>query len=358
MKRVILIFLLLTTMVFAEEKDEVRELREKVIRLETVIQRMESEEEKALNHYEKALEDSKEIYSGAIENNDNSLEHVYWFVGGAGAFLLALLGFLKIDSDKKLKEEKNEIKESNARDLKDLKDENRKLLDEIIKLEEKLSLSFRTENEKLNEKIKKIDESIKKIDEQMEEVRDNYIKTKISSGIAQVLSKDKDEEKYSELKKLEDEVREYPEEYKESLYFQIAYFSNDLNEQIDYSSRAIRLDPNNLKSYIIKGIALFKIEDFERAIKNYTEAINLNSHISIFYCKRAELFIKKGQLDEAFKDLIKDVTRGDEGEFSLNLSQEKYDEFLKFIEGKPNRTGLENEILRRVEKKEGINIVG
>lgn len=371
MKRgVIAIFLLLTTMVFAEDSqiDEARELRERVVKLETIIERMEKERLTSIDYYESSFEDSKEYYKNTLEDSkeiyENGLSSVRWTVGISStilAIVMALLGvilaWVKISSDKKLEAEKKEIKESNARDLQGLKDENKKLLDEIIKLEEKLSSSFKEENEKLNGKIEKIDDSIKKIDKQTEEIREKHIETKINAEITEALSKKTDEEKYHELKKLEKELGNFPKEFKEELYFLIAYFSSDMDEKIDYSSRAIKLNPNNSKGYIIKGAALCKTEDFEGAIRNYTEAINSISHLSIFYCKRAELYIEKGQLDDAFEDLIKDITRGNEGEFYLKVSKEKYDKFLKFIEGKPDRTGLENEVLRRVEKMEGITIV-
>lgn len=373
MKRgVVVIFLLLTTMVFAEDSqiDETRELRERVVKLEAVIERMEKEQNSSTNYYKEALQDSKEIYKGAVENNDKMLNHVYWAISGVFALLTAFLALIKWDNNKRLEKEKEEIKKDNDLALKGLRVENKSLLDgvtsmqeEIKKLEEKLQNSFEKEIEKHRELVEKenkeLKEKIDKIDKQTEEIREKHIETKINAGIIQALSKKTDEEKYEALKKIEEEVKGFDEKYKENLYFQIACYINEsnINEKIKYYNKAINLNDKEPSYYNNRGVTYHKIGDWEKALKDFEEAINLNGSISTLYCNRAELYIEKDQLDDAFEDLIKNITRGNEGEFNLELSKEKYNKFLKFIEDKPNRTGLENEVLRKFEKEEGIKII-
>lgn len=177
MKRgVVVIFLLLTTLVFAEESqiDEARELRERVVKLETIIERMEKERLTSIDYYESSFEDSKEYYKNTLEDSkymyENGLSSVRWTVGISSTILgmvMAILGIIlawvKISSDKKLEAEKKEImndlekgkkeiKKSSAEDLQGLKDENKKLLDEM----KKVKLDMEEREERLNKQDKEI----------------------------------------------------------------------------------------------------------------------------------------------------------------------------------------------------------
>lgn len=205
MKRgVVLIFLLLTTMVFAEdnqidevlglkneikklkvENAELKELEKRFIRLEATMSGIEKERMSSVDYYEKALEDSKEYYKSSYDDAkvlyeeakgdiDRVLDFVYVVVG----LMLAILGYVKWNQPRQLKKEKQEILDYAEEQTKELKDLENKLGKQEIEFEEKIrnlnleldakidlntwnskdynnNLAFRNEKlEELHEKIK------------------------------------------------------------------------------------------------------------------------------------------------------------------------------------------------------------
>lgn len=391
MKRgVIAIFLLLTTLMFAEDSqiDETRELKERVIKLEAVIERMEREQDSSTNYYKEALNDSKEIYNEAIKNNDNMMTHVYWFVGGAGTLLLALLGFLKIDSDKKLKEEKNEIKKDNERALKDLRTENKSLLDEVKLTQEKiieLDELIKNENRELDKKLKRIKEENEVIE--------------INLQIAQNVSGKTSKNKYIALKKLEEEVKEKLEISKENLYFHLGCSCTEIKrfeEAIEYYNRVLKINPKNKGAYANRGTIysdvfgndekakqdyeqailvdegfklahynlgnfyLYKDKNYEKAFEKYSKVVELDDKYEDFlevYQQRAQANLGLKDYVKALNDLKVHLRKTGNQKFKIWITKEQLEGFANWMRKEENKTELEIEVLRRFEEKEGIKII-
>ncbi len=407
MKRgVIAIFLLLTTMVFSEDSqiDETRELRERVVKLETIIERMEKEEESSTNYYKEALQDSKEIYKGAVENNDKMLNHVYWAISGVFALLTAFLALIKWDNNKRLEKEKEEIKKDNERALKDLRTENKTLLagvtlmqEEIKKLDEKLQKSFEKEieghrewvekeNSDLDKKIEKIDENLQKIDEQTKEIREKHMETFINSEISSALLNKKPEERLKALKKLEEKVKLYDEKVKTELYYALGICSRENENKIDYLTKVIELNPIDVRAYSkrafeyeMNGEPERALSDYNKvielnpedsdgyhararyyhhleedhkkeALENYEKAIELDRESTVSYDGIASIYLELGKKEKAVEMLIQHLKIDYDEEFCVVISEETYESFINYLDGKEEKTKLEKDVLRKFKE--------
>jgi len=69
--------------------------------------------------------------------------------------------------------------------------------------------------------------------------------------------------------------------------------------------KAININFNNSKAYLLKGMIYKKINDFENALKAYTHIIYLEDSIYLneALLKRAELYHSTNQLESAYDDL-------------------------------------------------------
>jgi len=331
MKRgVVLIFLLLTTMMFGEdsqidevlglkneikklqtENTELKELEKRFIKLEATMNGIEKERMSSVDYHEKALKDSKDIF-------DKSLSHIYWFVG----IIITLVGIaiailqivLRWDSRKKLAKEKEEIEEMKRATL----DELNKQKNYIDALEENLKRDVEKANNELKIKVKEVDEKLEKIDKQTAEVQQNYQKSKIDIGISQALQKETDQNKYDELKKIEKEVGEFDERLKGDLYYFIAKASNDLNIEINYYKKLIKTSPKAAFYYKYIGENYIKLNQKEEALENFKNYLELN---------------KKEN-------------------FEVKVNKGEYDRFINFTKCKVCKTQLDLEVLEYIKQKE------
>ena len=64
-------------------------------------------------------------------------------------------------------------------------------------------------------------------------------------------------------------------------------------------------NPNDAQSYYNRGNAYRDEVDFDRAIKDYTKAIELNPEFAEVYVKRALAYIRIGKFDRAIQDYDK-----------------------------------------------------
>ena len=65
---------------------------------------------------------------------------------------------------------------------------------------------------------------------------------------------------------------------------------------------AIRLDPNNAKSYMERGTVYADKGDFDRAIADHNQAIRLNPNYALAYTNRGNAYYFKGDYDRAIAD--------------------------------------------------------
>ena len=82
-----------------------------------------------------------------------------------------------------------------------------------------------------------------------------------------------------------------------------AYFEKEqFDAAIKDFSEAIRLNPNVSDYFNYRGRAYANTEQYDLAIKDYSEAIRLDPNISIYYNKRGRAHSEKEQYDVAIKD--------------------------------------------------------
>jgi tetratricopeptide (TPR) repeat protein len=68
-------------------------------------------------------------------------------------------------------------------------------------------------------------------------------------------------------------------------------------------SEVVRLDRDGREAYLNRGVALLDGGDTDAAIADFTEAINRDRYTPFAaYCRRAEAFLKKGDLKAASQD--------------------------------------------------------
>ena len=69
----------------------------------------------------------------------------------------------------------------------------------------------------------------------------------------------------------------------------------------------IILDPRNDGAFVNRGIAYRRAGDIERAIKDYDEAIRLDSHYAQAYNNRGIIFLEMDEVDRAIADFNKAI---------------------------------------------------
>jgi tetratricopeptide (TPR) repeat protein len=88
---------------------------------------------------------------------------------------------------------------------------------------------------------------------------------------------------------------------------------------IDYYTRALKLNPRNDEAYFYRGMQLSLVnEDYDRAIADFTRAIELKSDNSMYYyyAYRGDAYRKKGYYDQAIADYTSAI--------GLNPSSDNY----------------------------------
>jgi len=59
-------------------------------------------------------------------------------------------------------------------------------------------------------------------------------------------------------------------------WFELAHSEKNLEKQIDYYTKCLELDPNNLDAWHNKGFALAVLKKYEKAIRCYDKALGIN----------------------------------------------------------------------------------
>lgn len=77
----------------------------------------------------------------------------------------------------------------------------------------------------------------------------------------------------------------------------------DYDQKINACNEAIRLDPNNVQAYELRGIAYGGKGDNDRAIADFSEAIRINPEEAIYYRRRGQAYGEKGDYVQAIADL-------------------------------------------------------
>jgi len=91
-------------------------------------------------------------------------------------------------------------------------------------------------------------------------------------------------------------------------WFDKAYYSKDLDEQIEYYTKAIENwkyyngYKNLAVAYYNRGNAYYDKGDYDRAISDYNEAIRLNPNYADAYYNRGNAYYCKGDYDNAISD--------------------------------------------------------
>jgi Tetratricopeptide repeat. len=70
-----------------------------------------------------------------------------------------------------------------------------------------------------------------------------------------------------------------------------------------YANQAIKIDSNNVEAYIARGIVYAHINENDKAIEDYNNALRLNPKSKYALRRRADSYIVSGQFDLAILDL-------------------------------------------------------
>ena len=168
MKKLMMLFLLVSFMCFGEKKTEPKKSYEviqkeeidflktqliksnnKIDDLSKKIEELEDKEEKKI-----AYKDDKglglvynvdQIYQNSMQYYDKTIEFLKWLVGG----MLLILGYLKWDGNKKYKKERKEITKELDKRVERMWEENKELKEKIAEQEQEVERIGREKYEKL-----------------------------------------------------------------------------------------------------------------------------------------------------------------------------------------------------------------
>src|SRR5712692_2691261 len=83
----------------------------------------------------------------------------------------------------------------------------------------------------------------------------------------------------------------------------IAYFKlNQYDRAIADFDQAIELDPNSFHALSNRGTAYARTREYDRAIEDFNQAIRLNASYAITFNNRGSAYAKKGEYDRAIED--------------------------------------------------------
>ncbi len=179
------------------------------------------------------------------------------------------------------------------------------------------------------------------------------------------LNEDTQEKRLLKLKELEKGIETLSKKDTIKLYFQLGYNNSDLNEGIDYYTKVILLNPENLDAYFGRGINKYSLRNNEGAISDFTKTIELKPEALVAYNYRAEIYLKEKEFKLALKDLSNVVRENDEYKLGIDMTWGNYQMFKLFLKkeklysffNKEDKIyGLE-EIERRFKVKDGIQII-
>lgn len=309
LKKLIMLFLLVSFMCFGEEKIEPKKSYEVIQREEILIKKIDELTKKveALENKEmknivykddeglSLVYNVDQIYQNSVQYYDKTVKFIIFLITGVGAVLAILLGLLSGFNNKKLKEERAEIRD----DAKDLKKEVKEIMkekkEEITKEVEKRLEEIRKENKQLKEKI---EEQEKEVERKTLELDKKIEESEINIEVVQILTDGRVVDKERAFENL---IARYPN--LSSVYLHYGdYFYRDRREYenaIKWYEKALKIDNTNSEVYSWIGIAYEQLgdyninnkkENYEEALKNYERAIKLEPNIedSIIIKERIE----------------------------------------------------------------------
>jgi len=119
----------------------------------------------------------------------------------------------------------------------------------------------------------------------------------------------------------------------------------EFKKVIDICNEALKVEPNLVEFYIIRGYAYAELKEFERAIKDYDKAIELNPNLAEAYNNRGNAYTELNKYEQAIKDYDKAIelnpaladayyNRG-VAYVKLNKHEQAIEDFSKAIELNP-----------------------
>lgn len=103
-------------------------------------------------------------------------------------------------------------------------------------------------------------------------------------------------------------------------YFRMGQISANLNNSIQYLSKAIDLDPNYTEAYAWRGQVFMAQKQYDQALADFNQAISLNPRHAEYYVSRANLFLRQDKYAPALADLNQ-ALRLDPKNFSAYLAR-------------------------------------
>lgn len=79
-------------------------------------------------------------------------------------------------------------------------------------------------------------------------------------------------------------------------------YNGNYDRAIKDFNQAIRLDREYSLAYVNRGSAYYLKNDYDRAISDYTQAIRLDPNYTIAYYNRGSAYFSKRDYDQAIKD--------------------------------------------------------
>jgi len=160
-------------------------------------------------------------------------------------------------------------------------------------------MAKRVKEKSVIEDYKKIQEAYDKSQKDIEELKRQLAGAKGEKEKKQVEAKITDDERIFEARQWFDKG------YQHSL-------NNEHDSAIEVYTKAIALDPHNVKAYNNRGNAYGKKGQYDRAIEDYNKAIALNPNLAQAYGNRGLAYYKKGNMGRAISDFQKACDMGNE----------------------------------------------
>ena len=81
-----------------------------------------------------------------------------------------------------------------------------------------------------------------------------------------------------------------------------AHHNSDFNKALKDCTQAIQLKPHDARAYYNRGIIYYERGDFNRAIADHDKAIDLNPEFVEAYANRGDAYLNKGEVEKAVID--------------------------------------------------------
>jgi tetratricopeptide (TPR) repeat protein len=87
-------------------------------------------------------------------------------------------------------------------------------------------------------------------------------------------------------------------EYRGIFFFGYGFYRDGI---VDFN-RAIEIEPTRVTTYLIRGRAYGRMQEYQQAIEDLTKAIELDPQYSFSYLDRGIIYIRIGQIDNGLED--------------------------------------------------------